>query len=119
MDIGKILRERVNFRTYVNPPRKPGKKWGVFPSVKVDQLIFIEDEEFKCPVSLFSYDKKEIEEMQTATILQASLGMKKNGWNFFCHAANHGIQKVHGLYRSDIYFRFKVVFPNVTKEEAK
>ncbi len=119
MDIGRILRERVNFRTYVKDPKKPGKRWGVFPSVKVNQLIFIEDEEFRCPVSLFSYDKDEIMEMQTAAILQASLGMKKDGWNFFCHAANHKIQKVLGLYRSDINFQFKVVFPNITKEEVK
>ena len=119
MDIGKILRERANFKTYVNKPKKPGKKWGVYPSVKADELIFIEEEEFNCPVLLFSHNKDEIMRMQADAIIQASLGMKRGGWEFWLHAANHKITKEGGLYRSEIRFVFKVLFPINLKEEVK
>lgn len=112
MDIGKILRERANFRTYAKEPKKPPKRWGIFPSLKVDQLIFSEEDDFRCSVTLFSYDKDDITQMQADTITRASLGMKNNGWDFWLHAANHGIERVPGRYRSTINFVFKVRFPN-------
>jgi len=111
MDLGKILRERAKIRTYVNPPKKPGKRWGVYPSTKVEQDIFTEEDDFRCTVLLFSYERNEIEKMQQDAIDQAALGFKKGAWIFWLHAANHGIEEVPGMYRSTINFVFRIRFP--------
>lgn len=112
MDIGKVLRERVKFRTYRSDPKSPScKKWGVYPVVKVDKDIFFEDDEFVCQVFLFSYDADEILQMQDEAINQATEGMKKNGWIFWLHAASHKIRRIGRIYRSEIRFVFKVKVP--------
>lgn len=119
MDIGRILRERANFAAFRYKPKRRLKRWGVFPSLKVEQLIFHEDNDFRCLVSLFSYDRDDVEKMQDMTIAEAVKGMKKNGWEFYCHAANHKIERVQKMYRSEINFVFKVRFPDNTQEEVK
>lgn len=121
MDIGRILRERSKIRTYKSEPKKPPRRWGVYPSLIVDQLIFFEDDDFRCQVSLFSNDEDEILGMQKAAIAEAAIGMNKGGWKFYLHAANHDVKKVAGgLYRSRINLVFKVEFPeNLRNKEVK
>jgi len=119
MDIGKILRERVKFRTYRSDPKVKGKRWGVYPSVKADQLMFFEDDEFKCEVSLFSYDSEDILRMQDEAIKDAAKGIIKNSWIFYLHAANHSVQKMGRLYRSGIRLVFKVRNAQKIQEEVK
>ena len=120
MDIGKVLRERVKFRTYRSDPKSPScKKWGVYPVVKVDKDMFFEDDEFKCEVSLFSYDSEEILRMQSETIAEAAKGIVKNGWIFYLHAANHRVLKMGRLHRSEIRLIFKVKNAQKIQEEVK
>lgn len=119
MDIGKILRDKAKFPAYRSEPKTKNKRWGIFPSVKVEQLIFYEDDDFYCPVKLFSYDRDEIEKMQDDTIKQAHEGMKKDGWTFWLHAANHKIQRIGKLYCSEINFCFKVRIPDVEEIQTE
>ena len=109
MDIGKILRERAKILTFrVEPKKIKSKRWGIYPSVKVNKDIFFEEDEFVCQVYLFSYDPEEILKMQDEAIADAHKGMEKDGWKFWLHAANHSIKRVGKLYRADIRFVFKV-----------
>lgn len=108
MDIGKILRERSKFPAYRSEPKKKNKNWAIYPSLKVDNLVFYEDDEFRCLVSLFSYDRDEILMMQDTAIAEAKKGMKKDGWTFWLHAARHKVEQVDELYCSKINFTFKV-----------
>lgn len=119
MDIGKILRERSKIPAYRQEPKRKGKRWGIYPSLKVDKLIFDEEDDFRCPVSLFSYDADEILRMQDAAIAEAAKGMNRDGWKFYLHAANHKVHRVMGLYRSEINFVFKVRFPDNSQKEVK
>jgi len=119
MDIGKILREKAKFPAFKSEPKKKEINWGIYPSVKVDKTIFFEDDEFKCLVSLFSYDEAELLKMQDETIKDAKEGMKKDGWIFWLHAANHKVEKIGKLYRSEINFIFKVDVLEEIKEEVK
>ena len=120
MDIGKILRERSKIPAYRSEPKKKGKRWAIYPSLKVDKLIFHEDDDFRCLVSLFSHDADEILRMQDAAIAEAVEGMKKDGWVFWLHAANHKVQRIGKLYRSEIRFVFKVKDPLIKiQEEVK
>ena len=116
MDIGRTLRGRSKFPVYVNEPKRKLKRWGVFPATLIKQDIFSDEDDFRCPVTLFSYDKVDIVKMQADTITQASLGLSENGLELWLHAANHGIEKVQGMYRSTINFVFKVRFPNTGGE---
>ena len=118
MDIGKILREKAKFRAYRAEPKIKGKKWGIYPSLKVDRDMFFEDDEFKCEVSLFSYDSEEILKMQEDAIKEATKGIKKDGWFFYLHAANHKVQKMGRIYRSEIRFVFKVKNAQKIQEEV-
>lgn len=120
MDIGKILRDRAKILTFrVQPKKIKSKRWGIYPSVKVKQDIFFEENEFVCPVSLFSYDREEILKMQDEAIVDAHKGMEKDGWKFWLHAANHSIKRVGKLYRADIRFVFKVKTFLKIQEEVK
>lgn len=112
MDIGKILGERAEYRIYRSEPKSTNcKKWGVYPVVKVEKDIFFEEDEFVCQAYLFSYDADEILQMQEEAIKQATKGMKKNGWFFWLHAANHKVNNSGSTYRSEIRFVFKVKIP--------
>lgn len=119
MDIGKILRERVSFPAYRSEPKRECSHWGIFPSLKVNNSIFFEEDEFKCEVSLFSNDPEEILRMQDETIAEAAKGMKKNGWTFWLHAANHEIYNTEKPYRSEIRLVFKVKTLEKIQEEVK
>lgn len=118
MDIGKILRERISFPAYREEPKVKGKCWGVYPSLEVKRLIFHEEDDFRLTVSLFSHDAMEILKMQDAAIASAAEGLNKGAWEFYLHAANHKVQRIQGLYRSEINFVFKVVFPKISQQEV-
>jgi len=121
MDIGKILGDRARFRAYRSEPKSTNcKRWGIYPSLKVDRSIFFEEDEFIYLVSLFSYDADEILRMQDAAIAEAAKGLKKDGWEFWLHAANHKVQNSGRLYSSKIRFVFKVKnAPKKIQEEVK
>jgi len=120
MDIGKILRDKANFATYRSEPKSTKyKKWGIYPVVKVDKNIFFEEDEFICQVYLFSYKEDEILKMQDEAIEQAARGIKKNGWIFWLHAANHKVHNTGKLCRSEIRFVFKVKILEKIQQEVK
>ena len=120
MDIGKVLRDRLKFPVYALRPRKELNRWGHFPSFRVDSKIFFEEDEYIYFVHLFSYSVSEILSMQDAAIKAAAKGLKKDGWEFWLHAANHAVKRSERLYTSEIRFVFKVKnAPQKIKEEEK
>ena len=127
LDIGRVLRGRMGFATYTKHPKRKEylgdlklAKWGVFPSTIVDQALFTGDDEFRCRAQLFAKTEEEALEMQTAAILQASLGIQWGGWHFWLHAANHGILRIPGLYKTEINLAFKVkILSEEVKEDGK
>ena len=114
MDIGKILQERASFPAYRKPTKRKHKRWGVFPSVIVDQQIFKEEDVFKCKVSLYSWSLITVAAMKFVTIETAAEGFKKPGtsWQFWCHAANNEIKRITlsgvSVWLCEINFSFKV-----------
>ena len=108
-NIGEILRGRTTLRTYT-PKEAKGKiaPFAVIPNLIIEKNLFGPNDEFYCPVEIFHTSRDVVEEMQATVILAASLGLKKGGWEFFLHAANHSISRIAGLYKSQINLCFKV-----------
>ena len=120
MNIGKVLRERAKFPVYVLEPKKKPDNWGLYPNLRINESIFFEEDEFVYLVSFFSHDALEILKMQDAAITEAAKGLKKDGWEFWLHAANHKIKKSERLYSSEIRFVFKVKnAPQKIQEEGR
>ncbi len=120
MNIGKVLRERAKFPVYVLEPKKKPDSWGLYPNLRINESIFFEEDEFVYLVSLFSHDALEILEMQDAAITEAAKGLKKNGREFWLHAANHKVQNLKEPYSAKIRFVFKVKnAPPKIEEEVK
>ena len=120
MNIGKVLRERAKFPVYVLEPKKKPDNWGLYPNMRVDGLMFFKEDEFIYWVSLFSHDVLEIVRMKDAAIAEAAKGFKKDGWEFWLHAANNKVQNLKEPCSAKIRFVFKVKnAPQKIQEEVK